>query len=195
MGRAEKFRNVSLAVAVGSTVVYWAAYVDNQRVASERQAARATTTRPIPLNGFMPSLRGVLPATGSAGPIEVADQSNPRLLLVVKDTCPGSGVAVPQWIDWIRSSPNRGYSATVVSTEGTNYLSQITDAFVSRGVNVVALRVTQIQEFIFSSGVSVTPTFLALDRHGHVRFVGGMFSDAASHALDAFLEVEELATQ
>ncbi len=193
MGRAERFRNVSLAMAVGSTVLYWSAYADSQRVTAERRAARAATTMPIPLNGFKPSLRGVLPAAGSAGQTEVADQSNPRLLLVVKDTCPGSGVAVPQWIDWIGSSPNRRYSAVVVSTEGTNYLSRIAHAFASRGVNAVALQVTQVQEFTLSSGVSITPTLLAMDRRGHVRFVSGTFSQARRRALEEFLDLEEKA--
>jgi hypothetical protein len=116
------------------------------------------------------------------------------LLIVVKDNCPGSSVVVPQWIDWIGSSPNRGYSAVVVSVEGTNYLSQVADAFALRGVNAVALQVMQVQEFTLSSGVSVTPTLLALDRRGHVRFVSGMFSQATRRALEEFLDLEENAS-
>lgn len=191
MGRAERIRKVSLALAVGSTVAYWSVYVDNRHVTAERQAVRAATPMPIPLNGFRPSLRGVSLPAGSTGETEGADQSNPRLLIVVKDTCPGSRVVVPQWIDWIHSSPNRGYSAVVVSTEGTNYLSQIAAAFAARGVHSLALQVTQVQEFNLSSGVSITPTLLGMDRQGHVRFVSGMFSQATRRALDEFLKLEE----
>lgn len=178
-------------MAVCSTVLYWSVYVDHRRVTAERRAALAATTIPIPLNGFRPSLRGVFLAAGSAGETDLAHQSNPRLLFVVKDTCPGSGAVLPQWIDWIDSSPNRGYSAVVVSLEGTNHLSRIADALASRGVNAVALQVSQIQEFTLSSGVSVTPTLFAMDRRGHVRFVGGMFSQATRRTLEEFLKLEE----
>lgn len=125
--------------------------------------------------------------------VEVADQREPRLFLVVNDTCPGSSVAVPQWIDWIRSSAHRGYSAVVVSFGGTEHLTRVTDALASRGVNKVALQVTQVQEFTRSSGVSVTPTLLAVDGRGHVRFVGGMFSHSTRRVLDEFLDAEETA--
>ena len=191
MSRAERFRKVSLAVAAGSTILYWSVHMDNQRVIAERRAVRAGTTMPLPLNGFRPTLRGVTPVARSAGQTEVADQSRPRLFVVVRDTCPGSGVVVPQWIDWIGSSPNRGYSAVVVSLEGTNQLSQIVDAFASQGVNATAFQVTQVQEFTRSSGVSVTPTLLALDRRGRVRLISGRFSQATRRALEEFLSSEE----
>lgn len=160
MVNVQRFRALSLALAVGSTVLYWAAYLDNQHVTAERQAAQAASTMPIALNGFRPSLRGVSDASGSSRRTESADQSHRRLLIVVSDTCPGCGVVVPQWLDWIRSSPNHGYSAVVVSIKGTNYLSQLADAFASRGVSAAALQVTQAHQFTLSSGVSVTPTHI-----------------------------------
>lgn len=193
MGRAERFRNASLALAVGSTVLYWTAYADGRGVTAERRATQTATTTPMPLNGFRPTLRGVVVAAGSAEHAEVADPGEPRLLFIVSDTCPGSGVAVPQWVDWIRSSRNRGYSAVVVSMAGTEHLAQIVDALASRGIHAVPSQVTQVQEFTRFSGVSVTPTLLALDAGGHIRFVGGMFSQSTGRVLEEFLDSEQTA--
>jgi hypothetical protein len=97
---------------------------------------------------------------------------------------------VPRWVDWIRNSPSRGFTAEIVSLEGTEYLSQISDALASRGVNTVALQVTQQEEFTLASGVSVTPTLLGMDRRGYVRFVSGVFSHEVRRALDQFIELE-----
>ena len=109
-------------------------------------------------------------------------------MMVVKDSCPGSRVAVPQWVDWISRSPSDRYSAIVVSVEGNNYLSQLAGALALRGVKAETLRVTQMQEFTLSSGVSVTPTLVAIDRSGYTRMVGGILSDTTARALNQFLE-------
>jgi hypothetical protein len=197
MGTAHKFRSVSLAFAVGSTVLYWCAYIDHSRVIAERREALAASPMPIPLNGWKFNLRGVQPAPGHSGRSELADDKTPRLLMVVNDTCPGSAKAVPQWIEWIRRSSRLTYSAIVVSTSGTSYLSQISDELRARGVNSVTLQVSQAQDFTLSSGVSVTPALLGIDTRGRVRFVSGIFSQATSHALEKFLRAGEevLATQ
>ena len=190
MGSGEMFRKASLVFAIGSTVLFWLVYLDNGRATAQRRAALAATTMPIPLNGFKPDLRGVVIGQGSAGQAELADRGHPRLLIVVSDTCPGCGVVVPEWVDWIRTSQSRDYSAAVVSLDGASYQSQIIDALASRRVDAVSFRVTQVEEFTLSSGVSFTPTLLAMDRRGYVRIVSGAFSQATRRALEAFLDSE-----
>jgi hypothetical protein len=191
MHPAAVFRDASLAVAVGSTVVYWAAYLDNRNAMAERRAVLAATAMPIPLNGFRPNLRGVTSAAATGRPgIEVPDGTAPWLLLVVSDTCPGSAVAVPEWIDWIRSSTHRDYTAVVVSMAGTEHLTLIGDALASRGIEAVRLQVTQVHEFTRFSGVSVTPTLLGVDRQGHIRFAGGHLSPTTRRVLDEFFNTQ-----
>ena len=190
----ETLRKASLALAIVSTVVYWGIYLDNQHVTAERRVAMAASAFPMPLNGFRPILRGVLAVPGSAGLIEEGSPSHPRLLFVVRDTCPGAAAVLPDWLDWIAKTPNRGYSAVIVSTEGTNYLSMISKAFASRGIESVALQATHVQEFEYAAGVVSTPTLLALDRWGHVRLVSHMFPAAVRGALDEFLAAEENAS-
>jgi hypothetical protein len=190
MGHTDRFRIISLAVAIGSALLYWFVYADNRHITAEGRAARLATTMPIPLNGFAPRLQGVLPSTAHAGQTKPPEQNIPTLLIVVSDRCPGCSTVVPEWINWIRNSPNHNYSAVVVSVEGTNYLQQLSDAFLAKGIVSEALRVTQRQAFIRSSGVSATPTLLALDNRGRVRIVSGMFSRVSQHALEQFLDLE-----
>lgn len=190
----ETLRKVSLALAIGSTAVYWGVYFDNQHVTAERRAMIAAKAAPIPLNGFKPILRGVSAVPGSADQAEAGSQTHPRLMLVVRDACPGAAAVLPHWLDWIARTPNRSYSAVIISTEGTSYLSMISKAFESRGVKSVALQATHVQEFEFAAGVVGTPTLLALDRWGHVRLVSNMFPAAVRGALDEFLAAEENAS-
>ena len=189
---AETFRNISLGLAVFSAALYWAAFIDNARVTAERGTALSAATLPIPLNGFQLHVSGVAPMLGSVGRAAAVDRGKPQLLMVVRDSCPGCGVIVPQWLDWIRSSPSNDYSAAVVSIEGTKYPSQISDALASRGVETLMFRVTQLAEFTFSSGVSVTPTLLAVDRDGRVRFASGTFSAQTRRSLNDFLQNQSL---
>ena len=140
MNTAERFRNSALVFAAVTTVLYWLAYADNVRVAAERRSALAAVSLPIPLNGFKPILGAGVAGPGPTPETGVLDRGHLRLILVVKDSCPGCGIAVPQWTDWIRSSPQNDYSAVVISLGGTLYQSQIKAALQHRGVKATALQ-------------------------------------------------------
>lgn len=191
MNALDRVVKASLVLAVATTVLYWSAYAGNRFVMAERRTVRAATVLPIPLNGFKPSLGPMAATTGSpATSNRETVQSDPRLLFVIKDGCPGSSTVVPLWIDWIRSSRHGNYSVVIASIEGTNYLSQIAAAFASRGTTPVILDAVQAHEFALASGVSVTPTLMALDRDGYARIISSRFSSETRRVLDEFIQLE-----
>lgn len=187
MRSATRVPQVMLVLLALSTVLFWGSYTENQAAMRERQDLQRKTVVPVPLNGLKVALRGVSPQTSLDSLQLQAGRRVPAILFVVRDPCPTSQLVAPQWREWILDTPHTDYVAIVASIEGTRHQSELVSALTARRIATTSLMVTQVHAFAFSTGVTLTPTLLAIDRSGSLRVVGGLFNAATRAALERIL--------
>ena len=176
---------LAITVSTISVVVFWAIYLDNVRVKTERARLIGEQAQTVLLNGLAPHFDGAIPMLIESNP--PPDTANAQLIFAVADSCVFSRRIVPRLVEWIANSDPTSYSVILVSFDGTEQVGRLSEALRNRGISHSGFNVVQRQRFGLASGISATPRLVGLTADGKARRIANEASPETLASFGAFL--------
>jgi hypothetical protein len=166
-------------IALVAALACWAAYGAQAVILRTYRTAflAAQASRPVLINGAVVDLAHyVHPKLSFTGSQRV-------LLFVTSDTCPWCNAELPEWKAFLSQAPLQSTSVALVSFGGLKIPTAMEQVLSARGIHCQKALIVNGPGFTGQTGISATPTIIAMDGGLHVRFTSVRLTKALQHQI------------